>query len=72
MKHLRTNRSLSIGELLNQAILPYTVVDGQVVGPTSVSTTATAAASHQVEEGGPVRPTERVPYSSSHKFAPAA
>jgi hypothetical protein len=69
MMHLRTNRPLSIGELLNQAILPYTVVDGQIIGP---KPTATVAAPHQVEEGGPVRPTERVPYSSSHKFAPAA
>ncbi|MGL4596605.1 MAG: hypothetical protein ACRCYO_03700 [Bacteroidia bacterium] len=72
MMHLRTNRPLSIGELLNQAILPYTVVDGQVIAPSAASSSATPAASHQVEEGGPVRPTERVPYSSSHKFAPAA
>jgi hypothetical protein len=48
-----------------KAILPYTIIDGQLIVPVETQNKLRFIFS-QVEEGGPVRPTEEMPFTSSH------
>jgi hypothetical protein len=68
---IRTNETRHISQLIAPALLPFNVLNGKNdISPADGSITATTQkhSAFQVEEGGPVRPAERVPYSSSHYF----
>jgi hypothetical protein len=65
MNFIRTNQTLRISDLIAPAMLPFNVLDGTTFPPADEPISAQSQ-THQVEEGGPVRPAERVPYSSSH------
>ncbi|MFN8713584.1 MAG: hypothetical protein ACK5Z2_12115 [Bacteroidota bacterium] len=58
----RTNQTLSLRELLPQALGTITVVPSLQATPEMDSTYS----SQQDEAGGPVRPAVRVPLSASH------
>ncbi|HLG02939.1 MAG TPA: hypothetical protein VI731_05050 [Bacteroidia bacterium] len=68
MNFIRTNQTLHISQLIGQA-LPAAVNAGEIPivrnnGATVIHTTHLI----QAGEDGPVSPTERVPYSSSHQL----
>lgn len=64
---IRTNETRHISQLIAPALLPFNVHDGKTIPPADGTIEATSRSQQfKVEEGGPVRPAERVPYSSSH------
>lgn len=78
---IRTNETRHISQLIAPALLPFNVHNGNTIPPADGTLEAPAVPfsvagaeatslfkPFQVEEGGPVRPAERVPYSSSHYF----
>lgn len=69
MNHqIRTNSTMHISQLIASALLPLNVPHGTTIPPADGTILATSQkhSGFQVEEGDPVRSTERVPYSSSH------
>lgn len=67
MNHLRTNETKRVGDLISSALL-------NAIGPKVTNNFAPPKSKNtfkmKVEEGDPVRSTERVPYSSSHQLSP--
>lgn len=65
---IRTNETMHISQLIAPALMPFNVHNGKTIPPADGSITATSQKhfDFKVEEGDPVRSTERVPYSSSH------
>lgn len=54
----------ALGYAVN-AILPYTIIDGQLIVPVETQNELRFIFT-QVEEGGPVRPADHTPFTSSH------
>jgi hypothetical protein len=64
MPETRTNQTLHIRELLNQAITPL-----QMFSDCSLRNAPISSIQQQDEAGGPVRPAVRVSLSASHYFS---
>ena len=65
MQSIRTNQTMHISQLIPELLMHFNVLNGTGTFPPADGTIQSNATS-QDEEGGPVRPAERVPYSSSH------